>query len=277
MVYSECKALSMKNYNNIQIEIKKNSAYLILNRPKQHNALNPDLIAELNEAFIDLNLNTSIQFILLSGNGKSFCAGADINWFSDAINKIEKENLKEYKDLANLLLQIYQSPKITIAAVHKNVFGGANGLIAACDFVVATEKTTFSFSEVKLGIIPATILPFVAKRLSTQQLKQLMLTGKKISTDKALQIGLVDYMVEEHELMSKVEELISDLELGGPNAVSKCKALIHDVDEGRVTVNDSEITAKMLSKIVLSDEGREGTQAFLEKRVPNWIEADIKN
>lgn len=267
----------MKNYNTIQVEIQNKTAYLSLNRPQQQNALNPELITEINDAFSHLNVNSIIQFIVLKGNGKSFCSGADINWFANAINNSEAKNKEEYKALANLFLTIYQSPKITIAVVHKNVFGGANGIIAACDFSIAATKTTFSFSEVKLGIVPVTIMPFVAKRLSIQQLKQLMLTGKRITTSEALKIGLVDFEVEEQDIINKVKELINEISLGGPYAIEKCKLLIHDVDEGRISINNTEITAEILSKMVLSDEGREGTQAFLEKRVPNWINSEIKN
>lgn len=264
-------------HNNIQVQIKNQTAYLFLNRPEQHNALNPSLIMNLNSEFVKLNSNPSIQYIVLAGNGKSFCAGADINWFANAVNKSESENLIEYEDLAKLLLTIYQSPKITIAAAHKNVFGGANGLIAACDFAIATNNTIFSFSEVKLGIIPATILPFVAKRLSIQELRKLMLTGKLISSNDALVNGLIDYETEENELMTKVHELIDEISLGGPEAVKKCKALILDIADGKITESDTKTTAQILSKVVASEEGREGINAFLDKRKPNWLQSDNKN
>ena len=258
-------------YTQIQVQVEDIKAEITLNRPEQHNALNPQMIQELNAAFDELNTNSAINFIILKGNGKSFCAGADINWFSNAINRTEEENFSEYKALAALLLKIFSSPKLTIAAAHKNVFGGANGILAACDFAIVTNDTLFSFSEVKLGIIPATILPFVAKRLSMQSLKKLMLSGMRIGAEEALLLGLVDYVVGPEQLMSKVNTLIEELSLGAPEAITACKRLIHSVTEGEISVYDTDKTAKILAQRVLSDEGKEGTKAFLEKRNPNWI------
>ena len=258
-------------YKQIQVQVEDHRAEIILNRPEQHNPLNPPMIQELSAAFDELNLNNNVNFIVIKGNGKSFCAGADIKWFSNAINRTEEENFSEYKALADLLLQIFVSPKVTIAAAHKNVFGGANGILAACDFAIVTNDALFSFSEVKLGIIPATILPFVAKRLSMQSLKKLMLSGMRIGAEEALLLGLVDYVVVPEQLMSKVNTLIEELSLGAPDAITACKKLIHSVTDGEISVHDTDKTAKILVQRILTEEGKEGTKAFLEKRKPNWI------
>jgi len=259
-----------KTYKNIVLGLEGDRATVSLNRPRQHNALNPELISDLHEVFDALAENEQVRFVVLTGEGPSFCAGADISWFANAVNRERSENWQEYLHMADLLKKIYHFPKITIAALHRNVLGGANGLAAACDFVVAEQSAVFAFGEVKLGIIPATILPFVAKRVSTQNLKKLMLSGERIRAVEAQVVGLVDFMAEEGQRLKVVAKLIAELRLVSPNAVKACKQLILKVDSGEVTTESSEYTAAVLADLVESEEGQEGLRAFMEKRKPDW-------
>ncbi|WP_163709442.1 enoyl-CoA hydratase-related protein [Mangrovibacterium lignilyticum] len=260
----------MKQFKHILLQLENDRATILLNRPRQHNALNPELISELHEVLDELEEDEQIHFVVIAGEGRSFCAGADISWFANAVNRDKSENWQEYLHMADLLKKIYNFPKVTICAAHKNVLGGANGILAACDFAIAEEATAFAFGEVKLGIIPATILPFVAKRLSTQNLKKLMFSGERIWTSEAHAIGLVDFVAGDDQRMQVVDKLISELRQASPNAVKACKQLILKVDSGEVNIDSSEYTAGVLAEILESEEGQEGLRAFLDKRKPDW-------
>ena len=267
-MFSECKNMLKQKY--IELKIEGNRADLILNRPEIHNALNPDVLKEFQEVLDWVSAQENIHFLVISGKGKSFCAGADIKWFASAKDKTKQENREEYLQIPELLKTLYEIPQITIAAVHGNVLGGANGFISACDFVVAEESTNFAFGEIKLGIIPATIMPFVARRLSTQNMKKMMFTGERFSANDALQSGLVDFTTADKNLTLVVEQLIEKLKLASPEALRVCKQLILNIDSGKITTKNSEYTANLLAELADSEQGREGLSAFLEKRKPNW-------
>ena len=260
----------MKQWRNIELEIKGNRAYLQLNRPEVHNALNPALIHELGEALKVISGMDETTFVILSGKGKSFCAGADIHWFASATEKTETENQKEYLQLAELFRELYLLPKITIAGVHGNVRGGANGLVAACDFAVAEENTAFAFGEIRLGIIPATIMPFIARRLSVQQMKKYMYSGEIFNGLEAMSIGLADETAHSGQLMEKVNETVERMKYSPPEALNNCKQLITGIENGEVSFKDGPYTSALLSRLIQSPEGREGLTAFREKRKPQW-------
>ncbi len=216
-----------------------------------------------------------IQFLVLSGSGKSFCAGADINWFAQAVNKAKADNWQEYLRMAELMKLLYQFPKITIAAVHRNVLGGANGLVAACDFAVSERSTAFAFGEIKLGIAPATITPFIARRVSIQNMKKLMFSGDRFWATEAQLIGLIDFLADDGKLEQVVEELISGLKSSSPNALKACKKMLLKVDSNEYGIDSSEHTAAILADLIQSDEGQEGLKAFLEKRKPDWKNLNV--
>jgi len=260
----------MKNRKYIDLKIEGNRADLILNRPEKHNALNPDVLQEFQEALDWISEEKDFHFLVISGKGKSFCAGADIKWFASAKDKSKQENREEYLQIPELLKTLYEIPQITVAAVHGNVLGGANGIISACDFVVAEESANFAFGEIKLGIIPATIMPFVAQRLSTQSMKKMMFTGERFSASDALQSGLVDFTTADNNIKLVVEQLIGKLKLASPNALRVCKQLMINIDSGKITTKNSEYTANLLAELAHSEQGKEGLQAFLEKRKPDW-------
>lgn len=265
----------MKNWKNIQIKIDGHRANIMLNRPKVHNAINPALIGEMHQALDQISTMEEIHFLVISGAGKSFCAGADINWFAQALDKAKADNWQEYLQMAELLKLIYRFPKITIAAVHRNVLGGANGLVAACDFAVAERSTAFAFGEIKLGIAPATITPFIAKRVSVQNMKKLMFSGDRFWATEAQLIGLIDFIADDGKLEQVVVELIEGLKKSSPKALNACKQLLIKADAGELNVESSEYTAAVLADLVHSAEGQEGLRAFLEKRNPDWQKLNI--
>jgi len=258
-----------KNYNTIFYEQVGNIAYISLNRPEVHNAMNEEMIAELTSVFKSFKEITNTRAIVLTGNGKSFCAGADLNYMKNIASLGFDENVKDGKKLANLFKSIYDCPIPTIATVHGLVFGGANGLIAACDIIIAEQNTTFAFSEVKLGIAPATIAPFVIKRIGEFGAKELMLTGKRFKAKEAQKWNLVNHIYNIEKDINPLNTIIKQFISSAPEAVKETKILIKtilgkNIDEG---IN---YTSKLIAKLRASDEGQEGMTAFLDKRNPNW-------
>ncbi len=261
----------MKEYKTIKLIIKGNRADIVLNRPSKHNALNPEMIGELVEVINDLGQRNDLLFVVLSGEGPSFCAGADLEWFAGSVNRDELELRGEYELLGGLLKSLFSLPQITIGVAHQNVLGGGNGLLAACDFAVAEEPASFAFSEVKLGIIPATIMPFVVRRVSTRDLRKLMFSGQRFGSAEAQLIGLADFISPANEGMKMAGKLIGELSSVSPMALIACKQLILKVDSGEVGLHSGEYTASVLAALMHTEEAREGLQAFLEKRNPAWI------
>ena len=243
-----------------------------MNRPELHNAMDDVMIAELTEAFRETGRQKDTRAIVLRGSGKSFCAGADLNYMKNIATFDFDENVKDGKRLANLFMAIYTCPIPTIAVVHGAAFGGANGLLAACDIVIAEENTTFAFSEVKLGIAPATISPFVIKRIGEYGAKELMMTGKRYKGPEAEKWNLVNHSVGINQLEETLQKTIKQLLSSAPNAVKETKNLI-----GKVVTSESisekliDQTVKKIAELRASDEGQEGMAAFLEKRKANWV------
>lgn len=267
----------MKNdFRYIQVQLTGSVARINLNRPERHNALILEMITELDQALDEVLGMKELLFVVLSGNGRSFCAGADLNWFYGSDEKNPEKNALRYKQLADLLLKLHQLPLVTIACVRGNVFGGGIGLMAACDFVLADANTRFMFSEVKLGLLPATILPFVAKRLSVQNLRKWILTGSLFHAPEANQAGLVDILCEEGAMESTLSEFMTSFEAASPSAIKKAKRMINQVTSGTIGTNDTALTASVLAEALLSVDGQEGIQAFLEKRKPEWKQAPPK-
>ena len=254
----------------VEITIEGPVARINLNRPERHNALILELIEELSLALNEVAIHDDINFVVLSGNGRSFCAGADLNWFYSSEQLSLEQNIDRYKHLADLLLKLFQLPQITIASVHGNVFGGGIGLMAACDFVLAETNTRFMFSEVKLGLLPATILPFVTKRLSVQNLRKWILTGNLFGVNEAHRMGLVDEIYNEGNLQNELSTLMASFDSASPSAIKRAKQLINEVVSGSIDVTDTTATSTILADALLSADGQEGIHAFLEKRKPEW-------
>lgn len=263
----------MKSFKTIEISIKSAVTTVWLNRPALHNAMNDVMIAELTEAFNSFQSEAQLRVVVLRGRGKSFCAGADLNYMKGIAGFGFEENVKDGNRLADLFLAIYECPTPTIAVVHGAAFGGANGLLAACDIVIAEENTTFAFSEVKLGIAPATISPFVIKRIGEFGAKELMMTGKRFKGAEAEKWHLVNHSVAEKEVEERLAFIIKQLLSSAPEAVKETKKLISKVAEANdISKELIEYTANKIAGLRASEEGQEGMASFLEKRKAKWVE-----
>lgn len=261
----------MKNYTTIHYETKDGIRTIWLNRPEVHNAFNNTMLTELTDALDKASGNDQIIAVVLRGKGKSFCAGADLNWMRDVANNTYVENYKESLLLSKCFFTLYKCKKPTIAVVHGVSLGGANGFVAACDLAFCDNETTFSLSEVKIGIIPACISPYVVKRVGEYGSKDLMLTGKRIKGKEAENYRLVNKSLETGALETHLGETLGYLKTSGPKAMEHGKSLIFDV-ANKLTLEEAyDHTARMIADIRLSAEGQEGMAAFLEKRKPNWI------
>lgn len=256
-------------YETIKLVIEKNIATIHLNRPDVHNAMNEKLMNELKTCFRTLNDDNNVRIIILTGEGKSFCAGADLNWMKSMAKYSKEENIKDSKLLLDLYETIYSSPKPVIGRVNGHAFGGGLGLFAACDIAIAVTGCKFAFSEVKLGIIPSVISTYIARRITLSKMRHLFITGERFDSDYAKEIGLVDFVVPVEELDSKVKFYTDLLLSSGPNAVKEVKKLV-DNCEKLDREKYKEHTVKKIAELRVSDEGQEGINAFLEKRKAKW-------
>jgi methylglutaconyl-CoA hydratase len=246
-------------------------AVITLNRPDVHNAFNAELIAELTDAFAMLAGQTSIRMVILRGAGKSFSAGADLNWMKRAASQTKKENEEDAMQLAEMLRALYELPQMTLALVQGAAIGGGLGLIAACDVAVALKGTTFRFSEVRLGLTPATISPFVIEAIGPRWARALFTTAESFDAAYAEKIGLVQYVAETEAEMTQLEEYLAGLVFSAaPGAVDDAKRLVRAVTGEVINRDLSRKTADAIAARRASDEGKEGVGAFLEKRPPVW-------
>ena len=256
-------------YSTVLVENLGMVSWVRLNRPEVHNAMNAEMIAELTEVFNSFKEEKSVRAVVLTGNGKSFCAGADLNYMKGIAEFGFEENVEDGKKLAHLFKAIYDCPLPTIALVHGSAFGGANGLLAACDIVIAEADTTFAFSEVKLGIAPATIAPFVIKRIGEFGAKELMLTGKRFKAAEAERWNLVNHVYKIGADENPLNAILKQFESSAPGAVRETKVLIKTV-LGKGIEEGIEFTSKLIATLRASEEGQEGMASFLEKRKAKW-------
>ena len=242
---------------------------LTLNRPDVRNAFDEDLVAALNAAAVQASEDRSLRAVVLAGNGKTFCAGADIGWMSKAIAYTQRENLRDAEDVARMLEKFDTLPVPVIARVHGAALGGGVGLAAVCDIVIAADDTKFALSEVRLGILPAVVAPYVVRKIGTSAARELFLTGARFNAARAKEIGLVHEVVPANELDAAVARRLADILSAGPKAVSLAKALIREI-AGANPRDVIGLTTNTLASQRVSDEGQEGLRAFLEKRKPDW-------
>ena len=245
-------------------------ARISLNRPDVHNALNEKLIAELTEALERFGSASWIKAIVVTGMGKSFCAGADLEWMGKMASYTHDENLADAGALQKLLHTLYTCPKITIASVNGAAMGGGAGLVAACDYAVASTTASFAFSEVKLGLIPAVISPYVVEKIGHGAARALCATGRRFDAVTALRIGLVQETCAPEDLYATVNSVLTDAFVGGPLAVRETKQLLRQID-GLTPTEAAAFTVPAIAGARVSDEGQEGIRAFLEKRKPSWL------
>ena len=248
-------------------------ATVTLSRPDVRNAFNDEVIAELSQAFMQLGEAPDVRAIVLMAEGKAFCAGADLNWMRRMADYTREENLEDAGKLAFMLRTIYECPKPTIARVQGDVYAGGMGLVAACDMAVSVDTAGYCLSEVKLGLIPATISPYVIRAMGPRAAHRYFLTAERFSAQEALRIGFVHEVVPADQLDTKVAELVAALTSASPNAVKECKKLVQEVAERDITRLLIERTVEGIADIRASDEGKEGVQSFLQKRKPAWLDA----
>jgi len=259
-------------YKNIATEVDNGVGIITLNRADRHNAFDDVLIQELVRALGSMSRDDTVRVVVLSSTGKSFCAGADLGWMRDAATLGAEENQRDARVLAEMVKRIATMPKPTIARVQGAAYGGGVGLVAACDIAVATFETQFSLSEVKLGLIPAVISPYVIAAMGVRHARRYMLTGERFSAAEAYRIGLIHEMVaDEAALDDAVGQIVDMLLNNGPHAMAECKELIRAVAHRPLDAELMDDTVRRIASIRVSDEGREGVAAFLEKRHPNWI------
>jgi methylglutaconyl-CoA hydratase len=244
---------------------------VMLNRPEVHNALNPALIKALTAVFHELDGRDDVRVIVLTGAGRSFCAGADLEFMRAAANYSPRENVADGQGLFDLMLTIDQCHKPVIGRINGAAVGGGIGLVSSCDIVIAVEWARFGFSEVRLGLVPAVISPFVLARIGISHARKLFLTGERFDARHAQSIGLVNQVVpQEADLDIRIQEQVTQLKIGAPGAQAAAKQLIrHVAFQTRSAVRD--YTAELIAELRASSEGQDGMTAFLEKRRPGWL------
>ncbi len=256
---------------NLQLEVEGAVATLTLDRPDVRNAFNDAVIAELTAAVSDLGAREDVRCVVLAARGAAFCAGADLNWMRRMADYTREENLADAGALATMLRTLYECPKPTIAKIQGDVYAGGVGLVAACDIAVAMDTAHFCLSEARLGLLPATISPYVIRAMGARAAHRYFLTAERFTAAEAHRIGLVHEVVSSGHLDDKVAELARHLTSAGPAAVRACKKLVQDVAGRAIDAELERMTVAAIADIRASDEGREGVQSFLHKRKPGWL------
>lgn len=246
--------------------------FITINRPQKKNAFDAATIAALYEAFETLHGADNVRVVFLRGAGGTFSAGADLSWMRDAADWSEGDNRDDAMGLAKMLKALHDVPALTVALVEGSAMGGGAGIVAACDMAVAVEGTRFAFSEVKLGLIPATIAPYVVEAVGARRARQLFLTANIFDADYAAHAGLIDMVLPEGSMDEFISMLTDSLSQNAPGAMGDAKRLVHDVAGKKVDHGLMEETAKRIARARVSVEGQEGVRAFLDKRPPRWAE-----
>jgi methylglutaconyl-CoA hydratase len=256
---------------NLNLTIAAGRATVTLTRPEMRNAFNDEVIADLTGVFRDLGGRDEVRAIVLAAEGPAFCAGADLNWMRRMADYTPEQNRDDAGKLAEMLRVLYTCPKPVVARVQGDVYAGGMGLVACCDMAISVDSAHFCLSEVKLGLVPATISPYVVRAVGPRAAHRYFLTGERFSATEAHRIGFVHEVVAPDQLDARVGELVHALVQAGPSAVRACKRLVQDV-AGR-DIDDALIAATVdgIAQIRASAEGREGVQSFLQKRKPNWL------
>jgi methylglutaconyl-CoA hydratase len=261
----------MENYKTIIVEKKELVANLWFNRPEKHNALNPELMEEVIHFFHTIENDETIRMVVIRGKGKSLCSGADLKWMSEATLLSRDENLKEGILLTYFFSTIYNSSKITIGVAHGNIFGGGNGLLAACDLAYGLKECNFSLSETKLGLIAASITPYMLLRMNPSVYKELIFTARTFNGKEAETFGLINKSFQtQSELEIHLESTLEAVKGAGPKSLAGSKQLINDLLDPSKSEEVMEHLPSILAEVRISSEACEGFSAFLEKRKPRW-------
>jgi methylglutaconyl-CoA hydratase len=263
----------MSDYQFLQLEYRAGCATVWLNRPELHNAFHEGLLAELPRCLALLSQDAAVRAIVLAGRGRSFCAGADLEWMQQQARAGYEANLEDARRLAWMLRSLAQSPKPTVARVHGAALGGGLGLIAACDIALASHAASFGTTEVRLGLTPSTIAPYVIGAIGERAARRYFLSGERFDAQEALRIGLIHEAVDGAALDARLEALLEALRSAGPQAQAHCKRLLaslrgHDAFDAQV----AEQTARSIAEVRAGEEAREGMAAFFAKRKPSWTD-----
>ena len=242
-----------------------------LNRPDVRNAFNDQVIAELTAVFRDLSADPQLRVVLLAAHGKAFCAGADLNWMRAMAGYSWDQNHADAQKLADMLWTLDQCPVPIVARIQGDCYAGGMGLACVSDVLVANDNVTFCLSEARLGLLPATISPYVIRAMGPQQSRRYMVTAERFSATQAHAMGMVHELVGPDALDAKVADIVNTLVANGPAAVRACKKLVQDVAGREIDAALRDETARRIADIRASDEGREGIASFLNKRAPNWL------
>ncbi len=257
-------------YQHLQIERRGSTTWVWMNRPEMHNAFDDTMVAELEAAFRTLSEDANTRAIVLGGRGRSFCAGADLNWMQRMIRYSREDNVRDSEALAAMFDTLDRTPKPVIGRVHGAALGGGAGLVAICDIAVGVPELRIGFTEVKLGILPAVISPYVLRKIGPGVGREYFLTGERFDGANAGRIGLLNHVVPQAELDSVIDKKLEHLRSSGPDAIRRVKRLIRQVANRRVNKVSGE-TVDAIAAARVSDEGQEGMTAFLEKRPPNFM------
>lgn len=260
------------SYKTIKYSESNKIANITLSRPEVRNAINSEMIAELTDIFEQIELNDDIRVIVLTGEGNTFCSGADLNWLREVKDYTYKENYTQSLELVKLLKIIHNHYKPVICKVNGSAVGGGVGLLLASDIVIANSNASFGLSEVAIGVVPAAIVPFLMSRISEVKAREYLITGKRLDSQTAKELGLINYLAQANELNSLTDEITNTICNNGRIAVSKVKEMINKFSSVDLSEKNIEYISNIIAKLRTSEEGQEGISAFLEKRKPNWIE-----
>ncbi|MBL7666108.1 MAG: enoyl-CoA hydratase/isomerase family protein [Bacteriovoracaceae bacterium] len=254
------------------IEIKNFVATVTLNRPEVHNAFNAELIKELSQTFQKLDNDKKVKVIVLTGSGSSFCAGADVNWMKSMVNFTKKENIADSMKMANMFEGINACSKPLIGVVNGHALGGGAGLVSVCDYVIAVPEASFGFTEVRLGLIPAVISPYVIAKIGESNARAWFLSGERFSAKTAYDMHLIHEVADKNILAQQTQKIIESFLKAAPEATQVAKELIQVVTKNLKQTKLKKITCEQIAKRRVSKEGQEGMNSLLEKRKPQWTE-----
>ncbi len=255
----------------VETKIENKIYYIKLNRADKKNAFDPEMIDLITQAFKEASANTQISAVYLYGEGDCFCAGADLNWMKSMVNYSLDENIKDSEKLFNMFSSGLKCQVPVIGYFHGYVMGGATGLVAICDIGISSDETKFCFSEVKLGLAPAVISPFILSKMNYNKANEYMLTAKMFGSEEALASGLIEYSGSKQDCDEYLEKVLNRTRKNGPQAVRETKKLIRSISDENFEKYKA-MTTKVISERRVSDEGQEGLASFFEKRKPNWLE-----
>jgi len=265
----------MKDYKTIKVFQTRSEGYLYLNRPDVHNAMNAEMISEIRSAISLLAEDSSTNVLVIGAKGKSFSSGADLNYMREQARMEEDENYEDSLNLGRLFYEIYSFPKPVITLSFGNIAGGANGIIAAADYSLTAKDAVFRFSEVKLGLVPATISPYILDRIGRARALELMLSGMAFSGADAERFGLVNKAVKKNEMQEELQRLLNNFRKNAPEAMEKTKRLILNLNDYKKKEQLIKMTSAIIAEARASREGKEGLNAFFEKRKANWVNENI--